>query len=207
MIQFLLPLFLTLGSTHHCYGDFALLKTLQNTQVIYPGTAVEFDILFKQIYDNNFLSYFRITENGHNYKIDLDKIILGKGIKIREGNNLTIIVTAPQLNTAINSLDKLQSLSYDPEIIYIHTIIPLDEELITNSIDKTKKVLVMEEHMEKGGLGDEIIRLAIKLDNVKYSSISIPNTFMPNYGNYTQLKKSIGMTSEGLVNKVKEAFD
>jgi len=197
----------TLGPTHHCYGDFALLKTLQNTQVIYPGTAVEFDKLFKQIYDNNFLSYFRITENGHNYKIDLDKIILGKGIKIREGNNLTIIVTAPQLNTAINSLDKLQSLSYDPEIIYIHTIIPLDEELITNSIDKTKKVLVMEEHMEKGGLGDEIIRLAIKLDNVKYSSISIPNTFMPNYGNYTQLKKSIGMTSEGLVNKVKEAFD
>ena len=47
---------------------------MQNTQIIYPGTAVEYDILFKQIYDNSYLSYFRITANGHNYKIDLDKI-------------------------------------------------------------------------------------------------------------------------------------
>ena len=61
----------------HCYGDFALLKTLQNIQIVYPGTAGEHDLLFKQIYDNNYLSYFRITEHGHNYKIDSDKIIFG----------------------------------------------------------------------------------------------------------------------------------
>ena len=197
----------TLGSTHHCYGDFALLKTLQNIQIVYPGTAVEHDLLFKQIYDNSYLSYFRITQNGHNYKIDSDKIIFGKGIKIRDGTNLTIIVTAPQLNTAINSLDKLQSLSHDPEIIYIHTIYPLDQDLIINSINKTKNVIVMEEHMENGGLGDDIMRIAIKLENVKYASIAIPNMFFSNYGSYTQLLNTIGLTTEGLVNKVNETFN
>ena len=79
--------------------------------------------------------------------------------------------------------------------------------LIINSINKTKKVIVIEEHMENGGLGDDIMRLAIKLENVKYASIAIPNMFFSNYGSHTELLNTIGLTTEGLINKVKETFN
>ena len=86
-----------LGCTHHCYGDFALLKTLFDVQIIYPATNEEFDTLFKQTYNNNKLTFFRIPEVAHNIKIN-EPIEFGKAVKIIEGKDLTIVVTGSQLN-------------------------------------------------------------------------------------------------------------
>lgn len=195
-----------LGCTHHCYGDFALLKTLPDTQIIYPASPIEFDILFRQTYQNNFLTLFRIPVCQHNQDFSPDKIRLGKGIKIIDGSNLTIIVTGPQLQNVVAVRDSLGDVGWDIEILYIHTIRPLDIDLIRTSVHKTRYVLVVEEHMRNGGLGDDVLRATKDIPNIKYSSLSIPNMFITKYGSYEDHCKRLGLSRDGIVNKVRRDF-
>ena len=159
-----------LGCTHHCYGDFAMLKTLPRTQILYPSTNQEFDTLFRQTYKNDQLTLFRIPEHKHEVEFTQKEIRFGRGIKVTSGRNLTIIVTGPQLKNSLSAQDALHDLGWDTEVIYIHTIRPLDVDLVRTSILKTRRVLVVEEHMQSGGLGDDIfggtelpVELAVKV--------------------------------------------
>lgn len=190
-----------LGCTHHCSNDFALLKTYQRTQIMYPASINEFHELFCQTYQNEYLSYFRIPESQHNEEIR-EKIVLGKGIKITEGRNLTIVVTGPHLHTALSAKDGLQALGWEPEILYIHTIRPLDVELIRNSIGKTRNVIVIEEHMQSGGLGDDVLRASRDIEAVTFSSLSIPDVFVTEYGTYEEHCGRLGFTREGILARV-----
>ena len=195
-----------LGCTHHCYGDFALLKTLPGIQIVYPGSAEEFDILFRQTYRNEYLTVFRLPGISHGQEFCTYEILLGKGIKIREGSNLTIVATGPHLKTALDAVKDLVSMGWDPEIIYLHTIRPVDTELLLESLCKTKRVCVIEEHMRSGGLGDDVLRLASGFGGLEFISLSIPDEFITTYGSYKDHCIRVGLTSENLVNKVKEIF-
>ena len=191
-----------LGSTHHCYGEFALLKTLQNIEITYPGSALEFDLLFKQAYANDLLTTYRVPGASHGVEFSPDEIVLGKAIKVREGTNLTIIACGPQLKSALEAVDRLQSSGWDPEIIYVHTIRPLDVEMIRDSVSKTGRVLTVEEHMESGGLGDDVLRATRDLGNVRSASLSIPDRFITEYGEYEEHCQALGLTADGIVTKV-----
>lgn len=195
-----------LGCTHHCYGDFALLKTLPNTQIIYPASSVEFDTLFRQTYRNDKLTLFRIPECQHGQNFGAKNIRFGKGIKVTDGSNLTIIATGPQLRNVLGARSALTDMGYDTEILYIHTIRPLDIELIRASVGKTKCVLVVEEHMRSGGLGDDILRVTKNISNVKYSFLSIPDSFVTEYGSYEDHCERLGLTSDGILSRVKADF-
>lgn len=195
-----------LGSTHHCYGDFALLKIIQGSQIIYPGSAGEFDTLFRQAYQNEALKLYRLPEHQHEADLDLSTVRLGSGIKVQEGTNLTIIATGPQLKNALGASEALQGVGWEPEIIYIHTIRPLDNDLVRNSVLKTRRVVVVEEHMRSGGLGDDVLRTIIGINDVKYLSIAIPDTFVTGYGTYAQHCERLGMTREGIFQRVTEEF-
>lgn len=194
-----------LGCTHHCYGDISLLKTLPNIQILYPGSCLEFDALFKQAYANEHLSVFRIPGMSHDYLYD-DKITLGHGIKIKNGSDLTLITTSTHLKNAITASRELQSLGWDIEIIYIHTIRPLDTEILIQSAQKTRRVLVVEEHMISGGLGDEVIRTICNLPHVTTSVLGIPDRFVREYGSYENLCEKVGLSVIGIVKKVTNFF-
>ena len=135
-----------LGCTHHCYDDFALLKNVEGMQIIYPATCKEFNLLFKQIYRNNHPKYFRLPLNSHGVEFPDNEIIFGKGIVVKEGKDVTIVVVGSQLKTALESVNPLIRVGISAEIIYLHTLKPLDEDLIIRSLSKTKKCLVIEEH-------------------------------------------------------------
>lgn len=195
-----------LGCTHHCYGDFALLKTLPRTQIIYPATSQELDILFRQTYQNEYLTFFRVPGQEHDLEFRREQIQFGKGIKVTNGENLTLIVTGPQLKNALTAGEILNGQGWSPEIIYIHTIRPLDIELIRASISKTHNVLVIEEHMQSGGLGDDVLRCTRDIDKINFSSLSIPDNFITNYGTHEQHCQRLGLTSEGIVERVKNSF-
>lgn len=196
----------TLGCTHHCYGDFALLKTLPGAQIIYPANPVEFDILFRQTYRSGKLNLFRLSSVSHNQNFTPGDIQFGKGIKITEGTNLTIIVTGPQLSNALAARDSLREIGWDVEILYIHTIRPLDTNLIRDSLRKTRLAIVVEEHMRSGGLGDDVLRATRDIQNVRCSSLSIPDTFVTDYGSYYDHCEKMGFTKEGILNLVKSEF-
>lgn len=195
-----------LGCTHHCYGDFALLKTLPGTQITYPATPVEFDTLFRQVYRSGKLTLFRVPAHQHGQDFNVNEIQFGRGIKVTDGSNLTIVATGPQLRTALAARDALADMGWDAEILYIHTIRPLDTDMIRASVNKTRRVLVIEEHMRNGGLGDDVMRATRDISNVQYSSLSIPDAFVTGYGLYKDHCERLGLTRDGIVNRVRADF-
>jgi transketolase len=196
-----------LGCTHHCYGDFALLKTLPGTEICFPASAMEFDQLFKQSYQNKQLTVYRVAGTSHGVNFQSEDIIFGKGICVHEGDDITLISTGSHLKTVLATRDMLSSKGINAEVIYIHTIRPLDINLIRASVQKTRKVVVIEEHMRSGGLGDDVIREIYDIPKIKFYSASIPDKFVSNYGTYEELCESIGLTSEALLSSVNRWFD
>lgn len=195
-----------LGCTHHCYGDFALLKTLQGVQITYPATPVEFDTLFRQAYRNNAVTVYRVPGSQHGVEFSAADIQLGKGIKVAEGRDLTLVATGPQLKTALGARDILAGRGRSAEVLYIHTIRPLDEELILASVAKTGHVIVIEEHMRSGGLGDDVLRATRRLERVKFASASIPDTFVRGYGSYDDHCETLGLSPGAVAELVEREF-
>ncbi|MFB0566238.1 MAG: transketolase family protein [Candidatus Aminicenantaceae bacterium] len=187
-----------LGCTHHSYSDIALIRSLPGTQVIYPSSEAEFDILFKHTYGNNNFTYFRLPAHKHDGDFNPKKIQLGKGIKVQEGNKLTIVVTGPQLKNVVKA-----SQSYSVDVIYIHTIKPLDTELIRESAQKTGKVLVIEEHNARGGLGDEVAFSVESLPGIIQSRVGIEDQFLTDYGTYEEHCAALGLSAEGIEVKIR----
>lgn len=195
-----------LGCTHHCYNDAALFKFFEGTQVLFPGSAAEFDVLFRQTYRNEFLTLIRIPEYSHHQDIKSRQIRFGEGIKIRDGRDATLIVTAPHLDHAIHSARALSAKEWDCEIIYLPTLWPLDEDLIYKSVQKTRRVLVMEEHVRTGGLGSDVVYLTREIPNIQFASLCIPDQFIREYGSYQEHCERLGFSADGLTRKVLESF-
>jgi len=195
-----------LGCTHHCYGDFALLKTLEGVQITYPSTPVEFDTLFRQAYRNSALTVYRVPGSQHGVEFTGKEIQFGKGIKVADGRDVTLIATGPQLKSALGAREVLAGRGCDAEVLYIHTIRPLDEELVLASVSKTGHVVVIEEHMRSGGLGDDVLRATRSLAGVKFASASIPDAFVRTYGSYEDHCEMLGLCPRGVAALVQSEF-
>jgi len=195
-----------LGCTHHCYDDWALLKSFPNTQIMYPSSPVEFDTLFRQTYQNGYLTLFRLPEHQHGYEFHQKEIINGEAIKLTDGQRLTIVTTGPHLRDALEAREELTALGYEPEIIYIHTIKPLDTDLIYASALKTRRVLVLEEHNRIGGVGEDVLRTIFGINDIQFNWIGIPEVFIRDYRPYEQHCEALGLTRDGIVKNVLEYF-
>ena len=191
-----------LGCTHHCYDDFALIKSLPRTQIIYPASCVEFDLLFRETYNNDHVTIFRLPEHQHEQVIDPSLIKLGQAIRFTEGSDLTIIAAGPQLKNAVLARQELERQGKSIEIIYIPTIHPLDAPTIHQSIAKTKRVVVIEEHNCSGGVGDDVRRIIMDIPNVKMVHLGIKG-FIRDYGTYEQLCAQAGLSVEGILKAVR----
>lgn len=195
-----------LGCTHHCYGDFALLKTLPGVQITYPATPVEFDVLFRAAYRNPGVTYFRVPEHQHDVQLPPADISFGKGLVVADGGDVSLVATGPQLKTAMAVRDRLAAKGWGVEVIYIHTIRPLDTKLIVNSVRKTGKVVVLEEHMRSGGLGDDVLRALAGTFRFEFISASIPDEFVRGYGSYEDHCATCGLTVEDVEMRLLREF-
>lgn len=175
-----------LGCTHHCYGDFSLLKSLNNVEILFPATCNEFDILFRQTYDNDKLTFFRIPEYIHTIEY-LSSIQVGKIITIENGADMTVVVTGPLLESVVNVSKQLKFNNFNIDILYTHTIAPFDYECIHKSVSRTKKVLVIEEHGEHGGIGEDVLKTIYSINDVQYKHLCVKGEFIHEYGNYEEL--------------------
>ena len=118
---------------------------------MHPGSGAEFDLLFRQSYRNDKLSYFKIPGTPHGIAIDPNEILVGRAVRIASGDNLTIIVTGAQLASAVGANERLKQTRWRADILYVHTITPLDIPTIRESVARTGRVIVVEEHMRNGG--------------------------------------------------------
>ena len=141
--------FSTLGSTHHCPADVNILKQIPNMQVVLAGCSKEFDVLFKQAYNNNSPTYFRLSDDGNTNT--LVNVKFGEANVIKRGSDATVVVVG-------NLLDKVIDACWDQDvsIIYYTTLAPFDIKTLRN-ICNSDKLLLVEPYYE-GGLLHDIVK-------------------------------------------------
>ena len=131
------------------------------------------------------------------------KFELGKGVVLREGKDVTLIATGLEVSETLDAAEKLAADGIDAKVINIHTIKPLDEDLVVEAAKETGKVVTIEEHSVIGGLGSAVCDCLCEKAPTKVLKIGINDVYGES-GPAVELIKKYGLDSEGIYAKVKE---
>ena len=193
------------GATHQCNEDIALMRTIPGMVVISPADDVEAKAAVKAAYEHQgpvYLRFGRLAVPVINDRPDY-KFELGKGVVLREGKDLTIIATGLPVSNCLEAAEKLAADGIDAKVINIHTIKPLDEELVVAAAKETGKVVTVEEHSVIGGLGSAVCDVLAEKAPTKVLKIGINDTFGES-GPAVELIKKYGLDTDSIYQKIKE---
>jgi transketolase len=193
------------GATHQCNEDIALMRTIPGMTIINPCDDIEAKAAVKAAYEMDgpvYLRFGRLAAPVINSE-DSYKFEIGKGIVMREGKDITIVATGLMVSAALEAADKLAQDGVDAEVINIHTIKPLDEELIVASAKKTGKVVTVEEHSVIGGLGSAVCDCLCAKYPTPVKKIGVNDVF-GHSGPALELLKEFGLDGEGIYNTIKQ---
>ena len=192
------------GATHQCNEDIALMRAIPGMVIINPCDDVEARAAVKAAYEYVGPVYMRFgrlaipvinDEENYHFKI-------GKGVTLKEGKDVTVIATGLCVNEALEAAKLLEADGIDAEVINIHTIKPLDEELVAASARKTGKVVTVEEHSVIGGLGSAVCDALSEKAPTRVMKIGINDCFGES-GPGAELIKKYGLDAESIYKKVK----
>ena len=193
------------GATHQCNEDIALMRTIPGMVILNPADDVEAKACVKAAYEYNgpvYLRFGRLAVPVINDRPDY-KFELGKGVVLREGKDVTIVATGLCVSSALEAAEKLAADGIDAKIINIHTIKPLDEELIVAAAKETGKVVTVEEHSVIGGLGGAVCECLAEKAPVPVKRIGINDVFGES-GPAVALLEKYGLDAEGIYKQIKE---
>ena len=193
------------GATHQCNEDIALMRTIPGMTIINPADDVEARAAVKAAYEFEGPVYLRfgrlavpVINDEASYKFEI-----GKGIVMKEGTDVTIVATGLEVNESLEAAKLLAADGINAEVINIHTIKPLDEDLIVASAKKTGKVVTVEEHSVIGGLGGAVAETLSEQAPTKMLRIGVEDTFGES-GPAVALLEKYGLDAKGIYAKVKE---
>ena len=195
------------GATHQCCEDLALMRAIPGMVILNPADHVEAKAAVKAAVEYNGPVYLRfgrlavpVFNDPETYKFEI-----GKGVTLREGNDVSIIATGLMVWEAIKAADALKEQGINARVINIHTIKPFDKELVVKSARETGAVVTVEEHSVIGGLG-EAVSSAICEEGVACGvvKIGVQDRFGVS-GPALEVLKAFGLDSENIVATVKEA--
>lgn len=192
------------GATHQCNEDIALMRTIPGMTVICPADDVEAKAAVVAAYEHEgpvYLRFGRLAVPVINDKPDY-KFELGKGVVLREGKDVTIIATGLPVANCLDAAEKLAADGIDAKVINIHTIKPIDEELIVAAAKETGKVVTVEEHSVIGGLGSAVCDVLSAQAPTKTLKIGINDVFGES-GPAAELIKKYGLDADSIYEKVK----
>ena len=193
------------GATHQCNEDIALMRTIPGMVILNPADDVEAKACVKAAYEYNgpvYLRFGRLAVPVINDRPDY-KFELGKGVVLREGKDVTIVATGLCVSSALEAAEKLAADGIDAKIINIHTIKPLDEELIVAAAKETGKVVTVEEHSVIGGLGSAVCDALAEKCPVPVKKIGVQDVFGES-GPAVALLAKYKLDGEGFYEQVKE---
>ena len=193
------------GATHQCNEDFALMRTIPGMVVVCPSDDVEARAAVKAAYEHVgpvYLRFGRLAVPVINDKPDY-KFELGKGVVLREGKDLTIVATGLCVAASLEAAEKLAAEGVDAKVINIHTIKPLDEELIVAAAKETGKVVTVEEHSVIGGLGGAVCECLSEKAPVPVKRIGVNDVFGES-GPAAKLLEKYGLDAEGIYRQITE---
>ncbi|SKA64576.1 transketolase [Eubacterium uniforme] len=192
------------GATHQCNEDIALMRTIPGMTIINPCDYNEAIKAVEAAYEIDGPVYMRFGRLAMpNITSEDEKFEVGKGKVLREGSDVTIVATGLLVHFALEAAEKLAADGINAKVVNIHTIKPLDEELIKACAKETGKIVTVEEHSVIGGLGSAVCDCLAESNPVPVKKIGIYDVFGES-GPALELIKKYGLDGEGIYTKVKE---
>lgn len=193
------------GATHQCCEDIALMRTIPGMVILNPSDHYEMKAAVRAAIEHKGPCYIRLgrlavesINNNDDYHFEL-----GKGILLREGTDITIVATGLMVAEAVKAAKALEAEGISAEVINIHTIKPLDEEIILNSAKKTGHVVTVEEHNIIGGLGEAVAAVLSEKCPTPVTRIGVNDVF-GHSGPAVDLLKEFGLSAEHIAEVVRE---
>lgn len=193
------------GATHQCNEDIALMRSIPGMVVICPSDYIEAQEAVKAAIEHKGPVYVRlgraevpIINDRRDYKFQL-----GKGEVLRQGNDVTIVATGIMVASSLEVAENLTQKGIEAEVINIHTIKPLDEELIVASAKKTGKVVTIEEHSVIGGLGSAVCECLSQNAPVHVCKIGIQDCFGES-GTVDELLEKYGLSDTKILEQIEK---
>lgn len=194
------------GASHQCIEDLAIMRAIPGMKVFQPCDAAETKAIIKGIAEIDGPCYVRLGRGGVEDVFDESyKFEMGKGVVLNKGSKVALIATGMMVQEAMKAREELLKEGIDPTVVNIHTIKPIDEELITE-LAKTHDVLITcEEHNVVGGLGSAVSEVVVKNAPVKMAMIGVQDVFGES-GTPKALCEKYGLDAATIVKKVKEVL-
>jgi len=195
------------GATHQSVEDISLMRSIPNMTVINPADAIETEAAILAVAEYNGPCYVRlgrlpvgIINDGNSYKFEI-----GKGVTLVNGNDVTIVATGMMVELALEAKDELAKDGINARIINIHTIKPIDKELLIKAAKETGAIVTAEEHSVIGGLGSAVAEVVTEECPVPVLKVGIKDTFGES-GKPNELLKVYGLTTQAIVEHSKKAI-
>lgn len=194
------------GATHQCNEDIALMRTIPGMTIINPADDVEAKAAVKAALDFNGPVYMRfgrlavpVINDAATYKFEL-----GKGIVLRDGSDVTIVATGLMVNEALQSAEVLAAEGISARVVNIHTIKPLDKELVCKCAKETGVIVTAEEHSIIGGLGSAVAEAVTECCPVPVIKVGVNDVF-GHSGPAVDLLKEFGLSAENIAVNARKA--
>ena len=192
------------GASHQCLEDIALMRELPGMVVINPADDIEAKAAVEAAYHYDGPVYMRfgrlavpIINDGPDYKFEI-----GKGVTLVEGSDVSLIATGLEVGETLAAAEMLKKDGINAEVINIHTIKPLDEDLVVATAKKTGKVVTIEEHWVNGGLGSAVAEVLAEKCHTLMKRIGVYDTFGES-GPAKELLHKYELHTEGIYKQVK----
>ena len=191
------------GATHQCLEDIALMRTIPGMTIINPADAVEARAAVEASMETYGPFYMRFGRyacpviNGEDYKFEL-----GKGVQLRDGKDVTIVATGYMVHLALEAAEALAAEGIDARVINIHTIKPLDKEIILKAAKETGAIVTAEEHNIIGGLGSAVAETVCEGCPVPMLRVGVEDQFGKS-GKVPPLLEEYGLTAANIADKAR----
>lgn len=194
------------GASHQCCEDIALMRSIPGMVIINPADDVEAKAAVHAAAAHEGPVYMRFGRlavprvNSEDYKFEL-----GKGVELKGGNDVTIVATGLMVNEALIAADALKNEGIDARVINIHTIKPIDKDILVKAAKETGAIVTAEEHSIIGGLGSAVCEALCDEYPVPVVRLGVNDTFGKS-GPALELLKIFGLDSTNIVEKAKKAI-
>lgn len=196
------------GASHQAIEDISLMRSVPNMVVINPADDIETEAAIKAVAEMEGPCYVRLGRLAVNNVNDAAtyKFELGKGITLKEGNDVTLVATGIMVEAALEAAEMLAKEGINARVINIHTIKPIDREILVNAAKETGAIVTAEEHNVIGGLGSAVAEVLTEECPVPVLKVGVQDTFGES-GKPNELLEAYGLTANNIVEKAKKAIN
>ncbi len=194
----------SLGATHHSCEDIAFLRVLPHMQVVCPGDPVEVKLALRAALAQNEPVYIRLGKKGEPVVHQQPpEFVIGKGIVVRTGKDVCLLSTGNTLPLAVRAAEALGKQGVTAQVVSLHTVKPLDEELLADAFARFPVVATIEEHSILGGLGGSVAEWLVDRgpQEARLLRFGTGDHFIHETGNQEYARRFYGLTAEAVVER------